>query len=110
MGPRGAGSTWALGGPYKTSNSQKVKTRRTSSAIYDYVGNNPRCTNQVVRLERSSSTGGVARPCLDPGEYSSEGAEGFKLNQGPLKRSSSLLVRIATEEVINKEEMGWTKF
>ena len=45
-------------------------------------------------------------PALNPGEYSSDRAEGFKLNQGPLKRSSSLLVRIATEEVINKEEMG----
>ena len=44
-------------------------------------------------------------PALDPGEYSSEGAEGFKLNQGPLKRSSSLLVRIASEEVINKKEV-----
>ena len=44
-------------------------------------------------------------PALDPGEYSSEGAEGFKLNQGPLKRSSSFLVRIASEEVINKKEV-----
>ena len=98
-----------LGGPFQKSPTVK-KSRPEGLVFYDIVGNNPRCTNQVVRLERSSSTGGVARPCLDPGEYSSEGAEGFKLNQGPLKRSSSLLVRIPTEEVINKEEMGWTKF
>ena len=38
---------------------------------------------------------------LDPGEYSSEGAIGFKLYKGPLMRSSSLLVRVGAEVTKN---------
>ena len=78
------------------------KSRPEGLVFYNIVGNNPRCTNQVVRLERSSSTGGVARPCLDPGEYSSEGAEDPKLDKGPLRRSSSLLVGVVRENLNNK--------
>ena len=47
---------------------------------------------------------------LDLGEYSSEGAIGFKLYKGPLMRSSSLLVRVGAEVTKNMEVRMWMKF
>ena len=47
---------------------------------------------------------------MNLGEYSSEGAERFKLNQGPLMRSSSLLVRVGAEVTNNMKVRMWMKF
>ena len=60
-------------------------------------------------LERSSSTGGVARLCFGSGEYSMEGAEDPKLDKGPLRRSSSLLVGVAMENINKEEVVEWMK-
>ena len=62
-----------------------------------------------VSEEERSKFVGAARLCSVWGKSSREG-KGAELDQGPLKRSSSLLVRIDIKEVINKEEMRWRKF
>ena len=84
-----------LGGALpKISYSQKVKTRRTSSVIYDDVGNNLRCANQVDELREEQLDRGRCQALL-----------WIRVSTPVKELKDSSLIR-GHSEVINKEEMG----
>ena len=89
----------------KISNNQRVVSRRL---LLQFVGFTY-CSGSA-RSRRGVSSEVLPGSALS-GVSLQEEVQGAELDQGPLKRSSSLLVRIGIKEVINKEEVvGWKKF
>ena len=102
FGARGAGSTWASGGP--KAKSPTIKELSLSETSFAVRRLRP-ALHQVEQLKK-----GVPRPCSVWGKFFSMKFKA-ELNQGPLMRFSSLLVRIDMVEIYNKKEVvEWTKF